>query len=78
MLSANRVRWKVGGVWWFTWTDEGGTCIFCSSAGLLTSSLRSEALLVPIHRMDGRQPDTVPRARLDESERSVDRLRGTS
>ena len=56
MLSANRVRWKVDGVWWFTWTDEGGTCIFCGSAGLLTDALRSEAVLVPLHRMDGRQP----------------------
>jgi hypothetical protein len=37
ILSANRVRWRIGGVWWFTWTDEGGSCIFCGSAGLLTA-----------------------------------------
>ena len=28
--------WRVGGAWWFTWTDEGGSCLFCRSAGLLT------------------------------------------
>ena len=37
MLSANRLPWRVRGVWWFTWTDEGGSCSFCRSAGLLTA-----------------------------------------
>ena len=37
MLSANRLRWRLGGVWWFTWSDEGGSCQFCTSSGLLTA-----------------------------------------
>ena len=24
---AIRVRWGIGGAWWFTWTDEGGGCL---------------------------------------------------
>jgi polysaccharide biosynthesis protein PslG len=35
ILSANRLRWGVAGAWWYTWTDEGGSCVFCRSAGLL-------------------------------------------
>ena len=23
MLVANRRRWRIGGVWWFSWTDAG-------------------------------------------------------
>ena len=42
MLSEQRLRWKVGGVWWFTWTDEGGTCVFCRSAGLLTEDRKAK------------------------------------
>ena len=61
MLSANRVRWGVRGAWWFTWTDEGGSCVFCHSAGLLTAQTGSEARLVPVQRMDRRRRRTVPR-----------------
>ena len=61
MLSANRLRWGVRGAWWFTWTDEGGSCIFCRSAGLLTAKRGSEAGLVPLQRMDRGRPGTVPR-----------------
>ena len=45
MLSAQPARaGRIGGVWWFTWTDEGGSCQFCGSAGLLTERARGEAL----------------------------------
>ena len=55
MLTGNRRRWHIGGVWWFSWTDQAGSCQFCDSAGLLTSQPRSEALLVPLQRLDRRR-----------------------
>ena len=36
MLVGNRRRWRIGGVWWFSWADTAGSCQFCDSAGLLT------------------------------------------
>lgn len=62
MLSANRLRWGVRGAWWFTWTDEGGTCIFCTSAGLLTTSRRAKPSWYRFNEWTGGNPDTVPRA----------------
>jgi hypothetical protein len=62
MLSANRQRWGVRGVWWFTWSDEGGTCIFCTSAGLLTSSRKAKPAWYRFNEWTGGNPDTVPRA----------------
>ena len=38
MLSARRIEWNVAGAWWFTWSDDGGSCSFCRSAGLLNSA----------------------------------------
>ncbi len=55
MLAGNRQRWNIGGVWWFSWTDQAGACQFCDSAGLLTASARSEAGLVPLQRLDRRR-----------------------
>ncbi len=73
MLSANRTRWKVRGAWWFTWTDEGGSCSFCRSAGLLTAKREAQARLVPVQRMDrGRRRDraagSAARGEEDEAE----------
>jgi hypothetical protein len=62
MLSANRVRWKVDGVWWFTWTDEGGTCIFCSSAGLLTTHYEAKPSWYRFNEWTGGNPEAVPSA----------------
>jgi len=62
MLSANRLRWGVRGAWWFTWTDEGGTCIFCTSAGLLTTSRKAKPAWYRFNEWTGGNPDTVPRA----------------
>ena len=25
-LRSTAFDWRIGGVWWFTWTDEGGSC----------------------------------------------------
>lgn len=62
MLSANRVRWKVDGVWWFTWTDEGGTCIFCGSAGLLTTHYEAKPSWYRFVEWTGGNPEAVPSA----------------
>lgn len=62
MLSEQRLRWKVGGVWWFTWTDEGGTCVFCRSAGLLTEDRKAKPAWYRFINWTGGDPDAVPRA----------------
>jgi hypothetical protein len=62
LLSANRVRWGVGGAWWFTWSDEGGGCGFCRSAGLLTDRREAKPSWYRFNAWTGGDPDTVPRA----------------
>ncbi len=62
MLSAQRLRWRLGGVWWFTWTDEGGGCVFCRSAGLLTEKRRAKPAWYRFNAWTGGDPDTVPKA----------------
>ncbi|MDX6627180.1 MAG: polysaccharide biosynthesis protein PslG [Solirubrobacterales bacterium] len=62
MLSEQRLRWKVGGVWWFTWTDEGGTCVFCRSAGLLTEDRKAKPAWYRFINWTGGDPEAVPRA----------------
>ncbi len=62
MLSAQRLRWRVGGVWWFTWTDEGGSCAFCRSAGLLTEKRKAKPAWYRFNAWTGGDPDVVPRA----------------
>ena len=52
LLSANRLRWGVAGAWWFTWTDEGGTCQLLHFGRAADREARSEALLVPLQRLD--------------------------
>jgi hypothetical protein len=59
MLSANRVRWRVGGAWWFTWTDEGGSCQFCRSAGLLTEKRLAKPAWYRFNAWTGGNPDIV-------------------
>lgn len=63
MLSAQRLRWHVGGVWWFTWTDEGGSCVFCHSAGLLTEDRRAKPSWYRFTEWTGGDPEAVPRAK---------------
>jgi hypothetical protein len=61
MLSANRLRWRVGGVWWFTWSDEGGNCVFCGSAGLLTTRREAKPAWYRFNEWTGGDAGTVPR-----------------
>jgi hypothetical protein len=62
LLSAQRLRWGVAGVWWFTWTDEGGGCSFCRSAGLLTAKRKAKPAWYRFTAWTGGDPDAVPRA----------------
>jgi hypothetical protein len=62
LLSENRIRWKVRGVWWFTWTDEGGTCIFCGSAGLLNKRYEAKPSWYRFIEWTGGNPEAVPSA----------------
>jgi len=62
MLSSQRLRWGVAGVWWFTWTDEGGGCSFCRSAGLLTEKRKAKPAWYRFNAWTGGDPDAVPRA----------------
>lgn len=62
MLSANRLRWGVRGVWWFTWSDEGGSCVFCHSAGLLTAKREAKPAWYRFVEWTGGDADAVPRA----------------
>ncbi len=62
MLSSQRLRWGVGGVWWFTWTDEGGSCSFCRSAGLLTENRKAKPAWYRFNAWTGGDPNAVPRA----------------
>jgi hypothetical protein len=62
MLSAHRLEWRVAGAWWFTWTDEGGSCQFCRSAGLLTEKRRAKPAWYRFNAWTGGDPDIVPRA----------------
>jgi len=61
LISANRLRWRLGGVWWYTWSDEGGTCSFCHSAGLLTADREAKPSWYRFNEWTGGDPSTVPR-----------------
>jgi hypothetical protein len=62
MLSSHRLEWRIAGAWWFTWTDEGGSCQFCRSAGLLTEKRRAKPAWYRFNDWTGGDPDIVPRA----------------
>jgi hypothetical protein len=62
MLSEHRLDWRIGGAWWFTWTDEGGSCQFCRSAGLLTAKRRAKPAWYRFNAWTGGDADAVPRA----------------
>lgn len=62
MLSAHRRDWRVGGVWWFTWSDEGGSCLFCRSAGLLTARREAKPSWYRFNAWTGGNAEAVPRA----------------
>lgn len=62
LLAEQRRRWRIAGVWWFSWTDENGFCQFCDSAGLLTKAREAKPAWYRFNAWTGGDPDTVPRA----------------
>ncbi len=66
MLVANRIAWRIEGVWWFSWTDLKGNCQFCDSAGLLTENREAKPAWYQFNAWTGGDPDTVPRANFGE------------
>ena len=66
MLAANRWRWRVGGVWWFSWADAGRRLPVLRLRRPAHRSPRSEAGLVPLQRLDRRRRRTRSRAPLSE------------
>ena len=68
MLVRNRGEWRIGGVWWFSWADLNDSCQFCDSAGLLTIDREAKPAWYRFNNWTGGDPDTVPRAAIDEAE----------
>lgn len=64
MLTRNRWRWRIGGVWWFSWADDEGGCQFCDSAGLLTKGREAKPAWYRFNVWTDGDPNTVPRAAL--------------
>lgn len=62
MLSENRLRWRVRGAWWFTWSDEGGACAFCGSAGLLTAAREAKPSWYRFNEWTGGNPEAAERS----------------
>jgi hypothetical protein len=62
MLTENRDRWRIGGVWWFSWADAAGSCQFCDSAGLLTADREAKPSWYRFNYWTGGDSRTVPRA----------------
>jgi hypothetical protein len=64
LLTEHRPSWRIGGVWWFSWTDQDGACQFCDSAGLLTAAHEAKPAWYSFNEWTGGDADTVPRASL--------------
>jgi hypothetical protein len=62
MLTENRNRWRIGGVWWFSWADAAGSCQFCDSAGLLTVDREAKPAWYRFNSWTGGDARVVPRA----------------
>lgn len=62
MLAGHRRSWRIGGVWWFSWTDAKDACQFCDSAGLLTEDREAKPSWYRFNAWTGGDPDIVPRA----------------
>ena len=63
------------GVWWFTWTDEGGSCVFCHSAGLLTAKREAKPAWYRFNEWTGGDPTWCRGSARDELERERGRSR---
>jgi hypothetical protein len=62
LLANKQRRWNIGGIWWFSWTDQSGSCQFCDSAGLLTGGREAKPSWYRFNAWTGGDAATVPRA----------------
>jgi hypothetical protein len=62
MLTGHRLSWRIGGVWWFSWTDAKDACQFCDSAGLLTEQREAKPSWYRFNAWTGGDAEIVPRA----------------
>ena len=62
LLARNRRSWRIGGVWWFSWADEPGSCQFCDSAGLLTDKREAKPSWYVFNAWTGGEAFGVPEA----------------
>ena len=62
LLSRNRIRWRVGRVFWFTVIDAAHRCQFCDSAGLLTGSGLRKPAWFAFNRWTGGDPGSAAQA----------------
>jgi hypothetical protein len=61
MLARHRREWRIGGVWWFSWQDQSGSCQFCDSAGLLTEQREAKPSWYRFTAWTGGDSSIVPR-----------------
>lgn len=66
MLASHRRAWRIGGAWWFSWTDTLGSCQFCDSAGLLNENREAKPSWYEFTAWTGGDSGIVPRATLLE------------
>jgi len=64
MFANQRRRWRIGGVWWFSWLDAYDACQFCDSAGLLTQAHEAKPAWYLFNAWTGGEAGVVPRATL--------------
>jgi hypothetical protein len=62
MLAGHRRSWRIGGVWWFSWTDTFNSCQFCDSAGLLNEQREAKPSWYEFTAWTCGDPGIVPRA----------------
>lgn len=71
MLSNNRRRWRIGGVWWFSLTDLDGACQFCDSAGLLTKARKPKPSWYRFNEWTGGDAEIVDAVTVNEEGETV-------
>lgn len=62
LLTRNRLKWRIAGVWWFSWIDQNDACQFCDSAGLLNEDREAKPAWYRFNAWTGGDAETVPRA----------------
>lgn len=57
MLKRNRVRWRIGRTYWFSWDDDPQTsCAICTGSGLFTSAGKPKPAWYAFVKLTGGRP----------------------